>query len=152
MCKELLVIPVNKVVDPKRIIGKNGGLKEEERHKGSLTQKNVYVFTQTGIFVSLHIARCSVTRLELILIVCHAASCHTEGHKNECSWIWIVLKLNVLKNFAQSSLKSTKGLVTWTGVFVLRCRAATIVLFPIFVARCRATRSNTKNTVHVSTP
>jgi hypothetical protein len=25
MFKELLVIPVNKVVDPKRIIGKNGG-------------------------------------------------------------------------------------------------------------------------------
>jgi hypothetical protein len=25
MCKELPVIPVNKVVDPKRIIGKNGG-------------------------------------------------------------------------------------------------------------------------------
>jgi hypothetical protein len=25
MCKEMLVIPVNKVVDPKRIIGKNGG-------------------------------------------------------------------------------------------------------------------------------
>jgi hypothetical protein len=25
MCKELLVIPVNNVVDPKRIIGKNGG-------------------------------------------------------------------------------------------------------------------------------
>jgi hypothetical protein len=33
MCKEL---PVNKVVDPKTIIGKNGGAKEEERHKGSL--------------------------------------------------------------------------------------------------------------------
>jgi hypothetical protein len=25
MCKEMPVIPVNKVVDPKRIIGKNGG-------------------------------------------------------------------------------------------------------------------------------
>jgi hypothetical protein len=25
MCKDMLVIPVNKVVDPKRIIGKNGG-------------------------------------------------------------------------------------------------------------------------------
>jgi hypothetical protein len=25
MCKELQVIPVNKVVDPKRTIGKNGG-------------------------------------------------------------------------------------------------------------------------------
>jgi hypothetical protein len=27
------------VVDPKRIIGKNGGAEEEERHKGSLTKK-----------------------------------------------------------------------------------------------------------------
>jgi hypothetical protein len=41
MCKELPFIPVNKVVDSKRIIGKNGGLKKEERHKGSLTQKHV---------------------------------------------------------------------------------------------------------------
>jgi hypothetical protein len=33
----LQVIPVNKVVDPKRIIGKiGGGGEEEERHKGSL--------------------------------------------------------------------------------------------------------------------
>jgi hypothetical protein len=30
------VIPVNKVVDPKRIIGKRR-VEEEERHKGSLT-------------------------------------------------------------------------------------------------------------------
>jgi hypothetical protein len=29
MCKELPVIPVNKVVDPKRIIRKNGGGKED---------------------------------------------------------------------------------------------------------------------------
>jgi hypothetical protein len=33
------VIPVNKVVDPKRIIGKKWRAEEEERHKGSLTQK-----------------------------------------------------------------------------------------------------------------
>jgi hypothetical protein len=39
MCKEMPVIPVNKVVDPKRIIGKKWRAKEEERHKGSLTQK-----------------------------------------------------------------------------------------------------------------
>jgi hypothetical protein len=39
MCKELPVILVNKVVDPKRIIGKKWGAKEEERHKGSLTKK-----------------------------------------------------------------------------------------------------------------
>jgi hypothetical protein len=37
MCKELPVILVNKVVDPKRIIGKKWRAEEEERHKGSLT-------------------------------------------------------------------------------------------------------------------
>jgi hypothetical protein len=31
------VIPVDKVVDPKRIIGKKWRAKEEERHKGLLT-------------------------------------------------------------------------------------------------------------------
>jgi hypothetical protein len=40
MPKEMLVIPVNKVVDPKRIIGKRRAKEEEERHKGLLTQKN----------------------------------------------------------------------------------------------------------------
>jgi hypothetical protein len=39
MCKEMPVIPVNKVVNPKRIIGKKWRAEEEERHKGSLTQK-----------------------------------------------------------------------------------------------------------------
>jgi hypothetical protein len=38
MCKEMPVIPVNKVVDPKRIIGKKWRAKEEERHKGLLTK------------------------------------------------------------------------------------------------------------------
>jgi hypothetical protein len=38
MCKELPVILVNKVVDPKRIIGKKWRA-EEERHKGLLTHK-----------------------------------------------------------------------------------------------------------------
>jgi hypothetical protein len=33
--------PGNKVVDPKRIIGKKWRAEEEERHKGSLTQKKV---------------------------------------------------------------------------------------------------------------
>jgi hypothetical protein len=37
MCKEMPVTPVNKVVDPKRIIAKKWKAKEEERHKGSLT-------------------------------------------------------------------------------------------------------------------
>jgi hypothetical protein len=39
MCKELPVILVNKVVDPKRIIGKKWRAEEEERQKGSLTKK-----------------------------------------------------------------------------------------------------------------
>jgi hypothetical protein len=40
MFKEMLIIPVSRVVDPKRIIGKKWRAKEEEeeRHKGSLTQ------------------------------------------------------------------------------------------------------------------
>jgi hypothetical protein len=42
MCKEMLVIPVNKVVDPKRIIGKKWRAEEEERHKGLLTKKKPY--------------------------------------------------------------------------------------------------------------
>jgi hypothetical protein len=36
MCKEMLVIPVDRVVDKKRIIGK-WRAEKEERHKGSLT-------------------------------------------------------------------------------------------------------------------
>jgi hypothetical protein len=34
MCKEILVIPVNKVVDPKRIIGKNGGPRRRRGLRG----------------------------------------------------------------------------------------------------------------------
>jgi hypothetical protein len=34
------VIPVHRVVDPKRIIGKKCRAEEEERHKGSLTKKS----------------------------------------------------------------------------------------------------------------
>jgi hypothetical protein len=34
MCKEMLVILVSRVVDPKRILGKKWRVKEEERHKG----------------------------------------------------------------------------------------------------------------------
>jgi hypothetical protein len=34
MCKELLVIPVYKVVDPKRIIGKNGGPRRRRGTRG----------------------------------------------------------------------------------------------------------------------
>jgi hypothetical protein len=39
MCKEMPVIPVSRVVDPKRIIGKKWKA-EEVRQKGSLTHKN----------------------------------------------------------------------------------------------------------------
>jgi hypothetical protein len=41
MYKEMLVIPVSRVVDPKRIIRKRRA-KEEERHKGSLTHKKLW--------------------------------------------------------------------------------------------------------------
>jgi hypothetical protein len=40
MCKELPVIPVNKVVDPKNN-RKKWRAEEEERHMGSLTRKKV---------------------------------------------------------------------------------------------------------------
>jgi hypothetical protein len=40
MCKELPVIPVNKVVDPKKEKSEKMA-EEEERHKGSLTQKKL---------------------------------------------------------------------------------------------------------------
>jgi hypothetical protein len=43
MCKELPVIPVNKVVGPKRIIGQKWRAKEDERHKGSLTHKKIFL-------------------------------------------------------------------------------------------------------------
>jgi hypothetical protein len=43
MCKELPVILVNKVVDPKRIIGKKWRAEEEERHKGSPTPQKPYL-------------------------------------------------------------------------------------------------------------
>jgi hypothetical protein len=39
MCKEMQVIPVNRVLGTKRIIRKNGGLR---RHKGSLTKNYVF--------------------------------------------------------------------------------------------------------------
>jgi hypothetical protein len=43
MCKEMPVIPVNKVVDQKRIIGKKWRAEEEERHKGLLTPQKIRV-------------------------------------------------------------------------------------------------------------
>jgi hypothetical protein len=48
MCKEMPVIPVSRVVDPKIICNwKKWRAKEEERHKGSLTHKKIWPF---GIF------------------------------------------------------------------------------------------------------
>jgi hypothetical protein len=41
MCKELPVIPVNKVVDQKEYLDK-WRVEEEERHKGTLTPKNTF--------------------------------------------------------------------------------------------------------------
>jgi hypothetical protein len=41
MCKEMWVIPVNRVVDLKRIIRKKWRAKEEESHEGSLTKKGI---------------------------------------------------------------------------------------------------------------
>jgi hypothetical protein len=38
MCKEIPVIPVNRVVDKKRIIQKKWKAEKEKRHKGSLTK------------------------------------------------------------------------------------------------------------------
>jgi hypothetical protein len=43
MCKEMPVIPVNRVVDTKRIIEK-WRAEEEERHKGLLSQKHLTKF------------------------------------------------------------------------------------------------------------
>jgi hypothetical protein len=40
MCKEMPVIPVDRVVDKKRIIRKKGRAEEVKSHKGSLTQKS----------------------------------------------------------------------------------------------------------------
>jgi hypothetical protein len=40
MCKEMPVIPVDKVVDPERTTGEKWRAKQEERHKGVADQKN----------------------------------------------------------------------------------------------------------------
>jgi hypothetical protein len=41
MCKELPVILVNKVVDPKRINGKNGGPRRRRGTRGRRPKKNL---------------------------------------------------------------------------------------------------------------
>jgi hypothetical protein len=52
MCKELPVIPVNRVVDKKRIIRKKWRAVEEEKHKVSLTSRN-FLKPSSSIFVYL---------------------------------------------------------------------------------------------------
>jgi hypothetical protein len=44
----MLVIPVNRVVDKKKSNHKKLRAKEEERHKGSLTQKIQYIVLRQG--------------------------------------------------------------------------------------------------------
>jgi hypothetical protein len=41
MCKEMPVIPVNKVVDPRRIIGKNEGPRRRKGTRGCLPLKAI---------------------------------------------------------------------------------------------------------------
>jgi hypothetical protein len=53
MCKEMPVILVNKVVDPKRIIGKKWRAEEEERHKGSLTPPKKRIFVKLEMHFDL---------------------------------------------------------------------------------------------------
>jgi hypothetical protein len=50
MCKEMPVIPANKVVDLQRIIGKKWRAEEEEKHK-SLTKNTLSLFP--SLFLSL---------------------------------------------------------------------------------------------------
>jgi hypothetical protein len=75
--KEMPVIPVNKVVDPKRIIEKKWRAKEEERHKGSLTKKSSIVDETWQMWHSiLHMpqtGRCYLNRYkgQVILIIMH---------------------------------------------------------------------------------
>jgi hypothetical protein len=57
MCKEMPVIPVNRVVDLKRTVGKKWRAEEEERHKGLLTKNYKFYFGMrffgsTSVFVA----------------------------------------------------------------------------------------------------
>jgi hypothetical protein len=42
MCKEMPVIPVNRVVDPKRIIGKNGGPRWRRGTRGNVSAAEIW--------------------------------------------------------------------------------------------------------------
>jgi hypothetical protein len=48
MCKEMPVIPVNKVVDPKRIIGKTGG---QRRRRGFRKRISKLSFSAEALFL-----------------------------------------------------------------------------------------------------
>jgi hypothetical protein len=63
MRKEMPVIPVKKVVDPKRIIGKKWRAEEEERRKGSPTKKT----TKQHFLFYLHfrLSKTNQKRLEI---------------------------------------------------------------------------------------
>jgi hypothetical protein len=51
MCKEMPVIPVNRVVDKRRIIGKNKGLRSRRRGTRARCTPNIYIGTYTYIYV-----------------------------------------------------------------------------------------------------
>jgi hypothetical protein len=76
MCKEILVILVNKVVDPKRIIGKKWSAVEEERHKGSLTQKRVtlQLLIVLGISKLYYLSEVFAMHLYLGTYICYSTS------------------------------------------------------------------------------
>jgi hypothetical protein len=50
MCKEMLVIPVNRVVDKKRIIGKNGGPRRRTGTRGHRTPPFYHIHTMYIIY------------------------------------------------------------------------------------------------------
>jgi hypothetical protein len=79
MCKELPVIPVNKVVDPRRIIRKKWKAKEEERHKGSLTPPQ----KKKKLKVSF---RCKLTLNTLNRVARFFLAQHTKTGKNIPKW------------------------------------------------------------------
>jgi uncharacterized protein YjbI with pentapeptide repeats len=53
MCKEMPVIPADRVVDKKRIINKKWRAEEEERHSGLLTKKGKDTFQTNLILTNL---------------------------------------------------------------------------------------------------
>jgi hypothetical protein len=67
MCKEMLVIPVNKVVDPKRIIGKNGGPRRTRDTRGRCTPKNMKkCFDYETTQLSSNLKRVEIPQVHLV--------------------------------------------------------------------------------------